>query len=75
MKQGRKYIFKLLGKNIKDLREKYDFSSEELAQKSGIRKQYLKKIENGTAYGFKISHLEKLAIVFDGNLKDILKVL
>ena len=68
-----KYKFKLLGKNIKELREKYNMSLKELSIKSGIRTQYLQKIENGTAYGFATSHLEKLMRVFDGNLKDILK--
>lgn len=68
-----KIKFKLLGKNIKELREKYNLSLNELSIKSGIRKRYLQKIESGTAYGFKISHLDKLTMVFDGNLKDILK--
>ena len=63
---------KLLGRNIKELREKYNLSLGELSIKSGIRKQYLQKIENGVAYGFKISHLEKLTKAFNGNLKGIL---
>ncbi len=67
-----KYKFKQLGRNIKELREKYNLSLNELSIKSGIRKQYLQKIENGNAYGFAVSHLEKLVIAFDGNLKDIL---
>ena len=73
MKYNSRQKFELLGKNIKELREKYTLTLKELSIKSGIRKQYLQKIENGTAYGFAISHLEKLMIVFDGNLKDILK--
>lgn len=73
MKNDKKYKFKQLGTNIKKLREKYNLSLEELSIKTGIRKQYLQKIEDGIAYGFKISHLEKLAIIFNGNIKSILK--
>ena len=60
MKKEIKIKFVILGNNIKELREKYNLSLEELSVKSGIRKQYLQKIENGIAYGFKISHLDKL---------------
>ena len=58
MKYNIRQKFKRLGKNIKELREKYEFSLDELSVKTGIRKQYLQKIESGIAYGFKISHLE-----------------
>lgn len=73
MENDIKVKFKILGRNIKELREKYNLSLNELSIKSGIRKQYLQKIENGNAYGFAMSHLEKLTEAFNGNLKGILK--
>lgn len=73
MENDIKVKFKILGRNIKELREKYNLSLNELSIKSGIRKQYLQKIVNGTAYGFAMSHLEKLTEALNGNLKGILK--
>lgn len=73
MKQKIKQNFYQLGKNITKLREEYGMSLEDLSLKSGIRKRYLVRIEQGIAYGLRLSHLENLAVAFDGNLKDILK--
>ena len=73
MKQKIKQNFYQLGKNITKLREEYGMSLEDLSLKSGIRKRYLVRIEQGIAYGLRLSHLEKLTVAFDGNLKDILK--
>ncbi|MCM1003119.1 MAG: helix-turn-helix transcriptional regulator [Candidatus Gastranaerophilales bacterium] len=44
-------IFKILGQNIKYIRELKEISLEQVSQKTGIRLQYLKRIENGEAYG------------------------
>ena len=73
MKQKIKQNFYQLGKNITKLREEYGMSLEDLSLKSGIRKRYLVRIEQGIAYGMRLSHLEKLTVAFDGNLKGILK--
>ena len=73
MKQKIKQNFYQLGKNITKLREEYGMSLEDLSLKTGIRKRYLVRIEQGIAYGLRLSHLEKLTVAFDGNLKDILK--
>ena len=73
MKQKIKQNFYQLGKNITKLREEYGMSLEDLSLKSGIRKRYLVRIEQGIADGMRLSHLEKLTVAFDGNLKDILK--
>lgn len=73
MKQKIKQNFYQLGKNITKLCEEYGMSLEDLSLKSGIRKRYLVRIEQGIAYGMRLSHLEKLTVAFDGNLKGILK--
>ena len=52
-----KKIFKILGNNIKSIRLKNGYSIKKLSEKSGIRKKYLKKIEEGKAVGIKISHI------------------
>ena len=57
-----KQDFILLGLHIKKLREERNLTIKDIALKTGIRAQYLKKIENGTAYGVRIEkHLYKIA--------------
>ena len=56
----------LLGLHIKNLREERNLSINELAKKAGLRAQYLKKIEQGTAYGVLLDkHLVKIAFALD----------
>ena len=43
-----KEVFTSLGLNIKNLREKQKVSLQELSLKTGIRKEYLEKIEKGS---------------------------
>ena len=58
--------FRQLGLHIKNLREERDISIKELSKKTGIREEYLTKIENGTAYGVMLErHLAKIAKVFE----------
>ena len=60
-----KQDFILLGKHIKKLREERNLTIEELSEKTGLRAQYLQKIEAGLAYGVMIEkHLVPLAKVF-----------
>lgn len=57
-----KAAFKQLGKHIQMLREERNISIKELSERTGIRKEYLKKIENGIAYGVILDkHLLKIA--------------
>ena len=57
-----KKVLILLGLHIKNLREERNLSINELAKKAGLRAQYLKKIEQGTAYGMLLDkHLAKIA--------------
>lgn len=46
--------FVLFGENVKMLREERNMTLKELAQKTGMRVEYLKKIEQGSAYGMRI---------------------
>ena len=52
----------LLGQHIKNLREERNMTLKEMSQKTGIRVEYLKRIEAGIAYRVKINeHLYKIA--------------
>ena len=54
--------FKLLGKHIKELREERNISIDYMSEKTGIRNEYLLKIENGTAIRISMyKHLYKIA--------------
>ncbi len=51
---------KLLGKTIKMCRIQKQLSLKELACKTKIRKEYLKKIENGKAVGVRLEHINRI---------------
>ena len=62
MKEEIKSQFIQLGQNIKTMREEKKITIQEISEKTGIRVEYLKKIENGTAYGILIDkHLSRIA--------------
>ena len=51
-----------LGNNIQKYRNEQQISIIELSEKTGIGKEYLRKIENGQAYGILLDkHLFKIA--------------
>lgn len=52
---------KKLGQNIRIAREERNITIKELSEKTGIRAEYLKKIENGEAVRIKISKLYQIA--------------
>ena len=61
-----KQDFILLGQHIRKLREEKNLTKKELSQKTGIRPQYLQKIEAGLAYRVMLEkHLVPLAKVFN----------
>lgn len=69
-----KQDFILLGLHIKKLREERNLTIKDVALKTGIRVQYLRKIENGTAYGVKIEkHLHKISKALSINFVEIFK--
>ncbi len=52
----------LIGQHIKNLREERNMTLKEMSQKTGIRVEYLKRIEAGTAYRVKVmEHLYEIA--------------
>lgn len=65
--------FKQLGRHIQKLREERGIGIKELSDKTGIRKGYLKKIENGNAYGVLLdTHLVKIAEAIGIKLSELL---
>ncbi|MCQ2754420.1 MAG: helix-turn-helix domain-containing protein [bacterium] len=71
LSKGQKDIFKLIGKRVKEERELKGWSVEELAQKTGIRKEYIQKIEKGIAYGLAWSKYVKLTMSFKIPLSEL----
>lgn len=63
--------FKKLGLRIKKLREEQNINIKDLSEKTGIRKEYLRKIENGNAYGATLErHLVKISKTLKVKLSD-----
>ena len=68
-----KQDFILLGKHIKNLREERSLTLKDVSLKTGIRVQYLDKIEKGIAYGVLIDkHLLKIAIILQVKMSELL---
>ena len=68
-----KQDFILLGKHVKKLREERRLTLKDVSVKTGIRVQYLDKIEKGIAYGVLIDkHLLKIAIVLKVKMSELL---
>jgi cytoskeletal protein RodZ len=68
-----KVSFKKLGLHIKNLREDRNIKIDELSARTGIRKEYLEKIEKGLAFGVLIErHLVKIAKTFNIELSELL---
>ena len=73
MKECVKKVLIKLGKHINKIREKKSISLSEISEKTGIRKSYLQKIEEGSAYGVLIErHLIKIANTLNITLKELL---
>ena len=75
MNEEWKKDFILLGQRIKKLREEKNLSIKDMALKTGIRVQYLKRIEEGSAYGISIDrHLLKIATTLELPVYKLLKI-
>ena len=62
----------LLGNHIKKLRENLNITLKKLSEKTGIRISYLKKIEEGSAYGLLINrHLGMIAKALNVNMGEL----
>lgn len=66
-------ILKILGKRLHDLRIEQNISLDILAKKSGIRKEYLKKIEEGNSFGIGILQIFSLCMALKVYPSDLLK--
>ena len=68
-----KQDFILLGKHIRKLREEKSLTIKDVSLKTGIRVQYLQKIEKGFAYGVRLEkHLLKIAITLQVKMSELL---
>ena len=62
-----------LGNTIKRIREEKQITIKELSEKTGIRAEYLRKIEQGEAYGVLIDkHLLKIACCLNLKMSQLL---
>ena len=67
-----KQDFILFGQHIKKLRKERSLTIDEISQKTGIRPQYLQKIEAGIAYRVMLEkHLVPLAKVFKTKISEL----
>ena len=74
MKYDEKFITTCikLGQNIKNKRENRQITIKQLSKITGIRKEYLNKIELGTAYGVMMDkHLLKISAALKVKLVDL----
>ena len=74
MKYDEKFITTCikLGQNIRNKRENRQTTIKELSKITGIRKEYLNKIELGTAYGVMMEkHLLKISVALNVKLSDL----
>ena len=69
----KKLFFFFLGARIKYYREKNELTIDELASKSGLRKQYMEKIESGKAYGLSTTKFFKIAEALQTTTSNLVK--
>lgn len=67
-------IKKAIGYRIKNLRNKYNWSQEELAHRANINRTYIGQIERGEKSAT-IDSLEKICKAFDINLEELFRYL
>ncbi len=60
-----------MGYKLKEARDEKRLTQEELAKKSGVSRQTIVALENGTSEDVKISTLQKLAAALDMTVQDI----
>ncbi|CRH86025.1 helix-turn-helix domain-containing protein [Streptococcus sp. Marseille-Q5986] len=62
----------MIGKKIKQLREKQGLSQDELAEKSGVSRMTITYLETGATKDVKLGTLNKIAVGLDVALKDFM---
>lgn len=73
MVEKMKKVFEKFGQNIKEFRQERNMTIKELSQITGIRIQYLYKIEAGKAYGLSTSHVFIFAEAFKLKPHEVVK--
>ena len=66
-------FFKKFGENIREFREERNMKLEDLSIITGIRAQYLKRIELGTAKRLNVSHIFIFAEAFKIKPHEVVK--
>lgn len=63
---------KTIGRNVNRIRTEQNLTLSALAEKSGIRKEYLTKIENGQAPNINLNHIDRLCNTLKILIADLL---
>jgi transcriptional regulator with XRE-family HTH domain len=63
---------KMIGKRIKELRKRFAWSQQKLAEKAGLSYNVITKIEQGVAKNPNIQTLVKLSDAFNISLDDLI---
>ena len=71
MKKEKSELLTKIAFNLKRIREDKNLKIDELSEKSGINKGYLKKIEEDNAPRLSISKVIKIASALDVNLREL----
>ena len=66
-------IFKKFGENIREFREERNMTLEDLSIITGIKAQYLKRIESGTAKRLNANHIFIFAEAFKIKPHEVVK--
>jgi transcriptional regulator with XRE-family HTH domain len=67
-----KYIKEVFSSRIRELRKKYGYSQEELAERSGIEYKHVQRLESKKPCDVKLSTMEKLAKAFKIPVSELL---
>jgi transcriptional regulator with XRE-family HTH domain len=67
-----KYIKEVFSSRIRELRKKYGYSQEELAERSGIEYKHVQRLESKKPCDVKLSTVEKLAKAFKIPVSELL---
>lgn len=73
MEEKVKKALENFGKNIKNFREERNMTIQELSKLTGIRTQYLKKIESGMAKRLNANHILIFAKAFNIKPHEVVK--
>lgn len=69
----KKAFLEKLGKRIKYYRELKGITINQMSERTGIRKEYLRKIEDGKAPGAMTSQIVRIALVLDVRMQQLVE--